>query len=712
MMNTPCTVNGDCSSGESCRDGRCQPAPDALGAGDATVRDAPMMCPPERLCGRDCCELGQECYDGLCLPICPEVRCGPMNTCCDAGQLCLSDACVTPGDNCEEDFDCPVEYLCEPDIARCLPRSSAERCEYFPEPGVFVPTQQWAWTESTTVPASVHVMMTPVTGDLDGDGIPEVVFNTYNATQSYGGPGVLRVVRGDTGEEIFSVSSPAVCPEHGVALGDLDGDGSPEIVTLLSPCGNGRMAAFASDGALVWQSRNPDGTPWSGNLQFGAPSIADLDGDGRAEIVIGGEVLEYDGTLRWSRRRGAASNCCTDAPRSALSTVYDIDADGSLEIVAGNIAWEADGTLLWERAGESDGFVAIGDFFADDMPDVVVVAAGTVRILRGSDGEPLWGPITIPGGGRGGPPTVADFDDDGLPEIGVAGAGAYSVFDPMEADGILWSQVTEDQSSNITGSSVFDFDGDGSSEVVYNDECFMRIYRGRDGMVLSEVPQHSHTLVEYPVIADVDADGNAEILFAGNAAVNTCSRSDGLPRRVAGVRVFQDSEDNWVGTRPVWNQHTYHVTNIRLDLSVPTTERPNWRRFNSFRRNPQSFDAPNLQPREISADATRCPAALELRAQVTNTGAVTVSGGLAVSFYSGMEGMESSLLGTARTVERLLPGAATAVALDVEPAVIETGRGFPWFVRVDDVGDGSGEHNECIETDNVASAAYDCLGVD
>ena len=30
----------------------------------------------------------------------------------------------------------------------------------------------------------------------------------------------------------------------------------------------------------------------------------------------------------------------------------------------------------------------------------------------------------------------------------------------------------------------------------------------------------------------------------------------------AGIEVFKDSLDNWVSTRPVWNQHTYHITNV------------------------------------------------------------------------------------------------------------------------------------------------------
>ena len=98
------------------------------------------------------------------------------------------------------------------------------------------------------------------------------------------------------------------------------------------------------------------------------------------------------------------------------------------------------------------------------------------------------------GRGTGGPPTVADFDGDGLPEIAAAGASAYTVFDldctgePLPegcaSEGVLWSQASQDQSSNKTGSSVYDFEGDGQAEAVYGDECFLRVYNGASGEVL------------------------------------------------------------------------------------------------------------------------------------------------------------------------------------------------------------------------------------
>src|SRR3546814_11549374 len=84
----------------------------------------------------------------------------------------------------------------------------------------------------------------------------------------------------------------------------------------------------------------------------------------------------------------------------------------------------------------------------------------------------MWGPVQVPtnasqeSSAGGGPPTVADFDGDGRPEVGTAGRTHYVVFDPDEDgdDSVLWTNETIDISSAVNGSTVFDFDNDRSEE--------------------------------------------------------------------------------------------------------------------------------------------------------------------------------------------------------------------------------------------------------
>src|SRR3569623_1230095 len=130
---------------------------------------------------------------------------------------------------------------------------------------------------------------------------------------------------------------------------------------------------------------------------------------------------------------------------------------------------------------------------------------------------------------NGGNEATPEFDADGRAEFAAAGATAYAVFDPdctgtpdpatcasMTTNGVLWADVSQDLSSNVTGSSEFDFDGDGRAEVVYGDECFTRVYDGLTGKVVYSRYRTSCTWYENPVIADVDADFNAEIVSTSN----------------------------------------------------------------------------------------------------------------------------------------------------------------------------------------------------
>ena len=433
--------------------------------------------------------------------------------------------------------------------------------------GLTPPVLEWSWTSSSVVPTALNVMMTPSVIDLTNDGIPEVVFASTSSTGGgYVEVGVLRAIHGNDGSEYFTVTDPVyqVSTTSSVATGDIDGDGWPEIIACDSS--GVRLIAFEHDGTFKWRTVTLEAIYW------GAPAIADLNKDGSPEIVIGRQVLDKNGSILWTGVGGRGDQ----AGVGPLSLVADVDLDGSPEVVAGNTVYSASGAVKWQNVSLPDGFNAVANFDADPEAEIVLVSGGRVWLLEHTLAV-KWGPVAIPGGGSGGPPTVADYDSDGSPEIGVAGASRYAVF---ETNGTLkWAAVTQDGSSNRTGSSVFDFEGDGAAEVVYRDELKLRIYRGTDGAVLFETPMSSCTWHEYPLVADVDGDNDAELLAVAN---NSCGYG---PQR--GIFVYGDPSQEWVQTRKIWNQHTYHITNVNPDGTIPVDEQDNWLvpGLNNFRLN-------------------------------------------------------------------------------------------------------------------------------
>jgi RHS repeat-associated protein len=401
--------------------------------------------------------------------------------------------------------------------------------------------------------------------------------------------GEIKAVSGDDGRELFTAGGPnLVSPWSELAAGDIDGDGLQEIVAVHSD-GN-HLIAFEHTGEVKWisdASQMPRFNLGGSFVIGGAVSLANLDGQGLPEIVVGSSVFNADGRLLGDGRALGGTTAGTGL-RSAIPAIADIDLDGVPEIVAGPTAYRLSGgalTKVWQRSDRSDGYVAIANFDDDPQAESVVVAKGFVYMLNhdGSDAAvwnaPSHGPVALPGGGQGGAPLIVDVDADGTPEIGVAGAGAFVLFN---RDGsVRWRSAISDRTSNSTGSVAFDLNGDGEIEIIYRDEFFLRIYRGADGVLLAKAAIGSATWAEEPVVADVDNDGHADIVVSSDFFQQPAGRQD------TGIVVLQDVANAWMRTRRIWNQHSYHITNVEENSTIPLVESAPWLvpGLNAFRTN-------------------------------------------------------------------------------------------------------------------------------
>lgn len=393
-------------------------------------------------------------------------------------------------------------------------------------------------TNSLQLPGGVVVFGSPTIADLTGDGIPEVLIATTSQTvsQQRTSPMRLVAVRGDD-SILWQAELPAPANSH-PAVGDLDGDGRPEIVVTTGGDSHarayqGKLVAFDHNGNRIWDFAFLDDYPQDGYADGGisSPTLCDVDTDGKMEIIVGGwdrriHLLSYDGTSRWHNLNYANApagpgyfNWDTTWSTAACA---DLNDDGNKEIVIG--ADSSGGGTLPDGTPTYDG----GFLYVFDKDGNVLARRFVDETVMSS-------------------PAIGDLDNDGSYEI-VVGTGFYwwlvkggrqprvhafstanvfessiSYHDPARLPALNgWPQDVAHPS--YSSPALADLDGDDDLEIVVGAGDLFKGTGGsayawhHDGQAVQGWPiAAAGPIMASPVVADINGDQIQEILMPDNS---------------------------------------------------------------------------------------------------------------------------------------------------------------------------------------------------
>lgn len=337
--------------------------------------------------------------------------------------------------------------------------------------------------------------------DLTGDGKLDIVVTEY-------GDNLVSVYKnnctpGNIATNLFGprLDFPTGSGPQRMAAADLDGDGKPDLIVANTGSGTVSILQNISEGGTINFAPKVDLAAGAGCDDV---AVGDLNGDGKPDIA----AINTDGTLSVLQNVVAAPGTITTnsfAPQISLPispggvgvALVDIDGDGRLDLAVtaylpqlfsiiqnfsdgGDLTTNSFGQRIDYPLDGRGHTISVGDLDGDGKPDLVVDTElnSTISIFHNQStggiltNDSLSGPIELATGWNAWGSSVGDLVGDGRPDIVFANTydGDISIYQNLVPFGHAAPLITTQPESQVVtegGSASFSVTVDGSGPFAY-----------------------------------------------------------------------------------------------------------------------------------------------------------------------------------------------------------------------------------------------------